>query len=184
MQGVSFKTTRLTVRTPDSGDGIRYAKYYSANREFLQPLSPKFKDDMFSPRDWEQSIPIIRQEFSIGRSARFCLLLEDEMIGVANLTNITPSPSYSCILGYTLAQSVQGKGLMREALEPIIDYAFRVRNIHRITANYMPHNQRSGRLLRSLGFEVEGFARNYLLINGVWQDHVMTALTNPNWKQK
>jgi ribosomal-protein-alanine N-acetyltransferase len=73
---------------------------------------------------------------------------------------------------------------MREALEPIIDYAFRVRNIHRITANYMPHNQRSGRLLRSLGFEVEGFARNYLLINGVWQDHVMTALTNPNWKQK
>ena len=184
MQGVSIRTERLLVRTPQEGDGAHYARYYTENREFLQPLSPRFNDDMFSVKDWERSIPIIRQELVIGRSARFCLFQDDEMIGVANITNITPSPSFSCILGYTLAQRVQGKGLMREALVPIIEYALYDRNIHRISANYMPHNQRSGRLLRSLGFQVEGYARNYLLIDGVWQDHVMTALVNPNWKPK
>ncbi|MEG2828171.1 MAG: 30S ribosomal protein S5 alanine N-acetyltransferase, partial [Edwardsiella sp. (in: enterobacteria)] len=26
-----------------------------------------------------------------------------------------------------------------------------------------------------------GYAKNYLLINGKWQDHVLTALTNPEW---
>ncbi|EFE23404.1 hypothetical protein EDWATA_01566, partial [Edwardsiella tarda ATCC 23685] len=47
--------------------------------------------------------------------------------------------------------------------------------------NYMPHNQRSGALLQRLGFEKEGYAKNYLLINGKWQDHVLTALTTPDW---
>lgn len=47
--------------------------------------------------------------------------------------------------------------------------------IHRIMANYMPRNQRSAKLLKRLGFVVEGYAREYLMINGVWEDHVMTA---------
>jgi ribosomal-protein-alanine N-acetyltransferase len=49
-------------------------------------------------------------------------------------------------------------------------------------ASYLPHNQRSGKLLKRLGFVVEGYARDYLLINGLWQDHILTSLTNPNWK--
>jgi ribosomal-protein-alanine N-acetyltransferase len=45
-------------------------------------------------------------------------------------------------------------------------------------ANYIPTNERSGLLLKRLGFAVEGYARDYLLINGQWRDHVLTALTN------
>ena len=180
--GVSFTTERLVVRTPQAGDGAHYGAYYSANRAFLQPWSPTFGEDMFSAKDWEDSIPIIRQEFAAGRSARFCLFLQGQMIGVANITSITRSPSYSCVLGYTLCQAAQGQGYMKEGLEPVIEYVFQYRNLHRITANYMPHNQRSGRLLRSLGFQVEGYARDYLLIDGVWQDHVLTSLRNDHWQ--
>jgi ribosomal-protein-alanine N-acetyltransferase len=180
--GVSFSTERLIVRTPRAGDGMHYARYYTENREFLQPWSPTFGEDMFSAPDWEDSIPIIRHEFASGRSARFCLFHERQMIGVANITSITRSPGYSCVLGYTLCKSAQGKGLMGEALTPILDYMLNDRNLHRVTAGYMPHNQRSGKLLRTLGFQVEGYARDYLLIDGVWQDHVLTALRNENWK--
>ncbi len=180
--GVSFSTARLLIRTPQAGDGAHYAKYYKANREFLQPWSPSFNDDMFSPLEWEDSIPIIRQEFASGRTARFCLFRDDEMVGVANVTAITKNPSYSGILGYTLSHDVQGNGLMREALIPIIDFVFTERNLHRLSANYMPHNQRSGKLLRSLGFQVEGYARDYLLIDGQWQDHVLTSLKNEDWQ--
>jgi len=180
--GVSFSTDRLIVRTPQTGDGEHYARYYTANRQFLQPWSPTFNDDMFSPADWEDSIPIIRQEFASGRSARFCLFHKGQLIGVANVTGITRSPSFSCILGYTLSEAAQGQGLMHEGLIPVIEFAFQHRNLHRMTANYMPHNQRSGRLLRSLGFQVEGYARDYLLIDGIWQDHVLTALRNEDWQ--
>jgi ribosomal-protein-alanine N-acetyltransferase len=48
-------------------------------------------------------------------------------------------------------------------------------------ANYMPTNKRSGNLLERLGFTVEGYAKDYLLINGSWRDHLLTSGTNPNW---
>ena len=49
-------------------------------------------------------------------------------------------------------------------------------------AAYLPHNQRSANLLKRLGFVVEGYACDYLMINGQWQDHILTSLTNRNWK--
>ena len=70
---------------------------------------------------------------------------------------------------------------MFEALTAAIRYMQRTQHIHRIMANYMPHNQRSGDLLARLGFEKEGYAKNYLLIDGQWPDHVLTALTTPDW---
>lgn len=74
----------------------------------------------------------------------------------------------------------QGKGLMFEALSAAIRYMQRTQHIHRIMVNYMPHNKRSGDLLARLGFE-KGYAKDYLLIDGQWRDHVLTALTTPDW---
>ncbi len=71
---------------------------------------------------------------------------------------------------------------MTEALQVAISYVFTELNMHRIMASYIPHNQRSGMLLKRLGFVVEGYARDYLMINGQWQDHILTSLTNYKWK--
>ena len=38
--------------------------------------------------------------------------------------------------------------------------------------------QSRGKLLRQLGFEREGYARKYLLLNGVWKDHILTSYIN------
>ncbi len=69
---------------------------------------------------------------------------------------------------------------MREILEAGINYAFEELKLHRIMANYIVENDRSGRLLASLGFETEGVAKSYLKINGRWQDHQLTSKLNPN----
>ncbi|WP_234013096.1 GNAT family N-acetyltransferase, partial [Cronobacter dublinensis] len=46
-------------------------------------------------------------------------------------------------LGYSLGEKWQGQGLMFEALTSAIRYMQRSQHMHRIMANYMPHNQRS-----------------------------------------
>ena len=71
---------------------------------------------------------------------------------------------------------------MFEAVQCGLKFAFDEMNIHRVMANYMPTNKRSGALLRRLGFTEEGFARDYLFLNGRWCDHVMMALVNKNWR--
>jgi len=50
-----------------------------------------------------------------------------------------------------------------------------------VQANARPENARSLRLLDRLGFEREGYARQYLFIDGAWRDHVLTALRAPDW---
>jgi ribosomal-protein-alanine N-acetyltransferase len=50
-------------------------------------------------------------------------------------------------------------------------------------ANYLPENRRSARVLEKLGFRKEGEAKHYLYIDGKWRDHILTSLTNPDWKE-
>lgn len=70
---------------------------------------------------------------------------------------------------------------MTEAVAKAIEYMFEQQKLHRIMANYMPSNKKSAQLLQKLGFIVEGLAKKYLLINGQWEDHILTSLTNQNW---
>jgi len=68
---------------------------------------------------------------------------------------------------------------MTEGLAIAIDYVFQSMQLHRIMANYMPRNQRSAKLLKRLDFTVEGYARDYLMIQGQWEDHILTSRLNP-----
>jgi len=74
----------------------------------------------------------------------------------------------------------QGKGLMYEALMPTIHFMQEQQQMHRIMANYMPNNHRSGNLLKKIGFKPEGYAKAYLQINGEWQDHILMSLITKN----
>ncbi|HCI02982.1 MAG: hypothetical protein CMH96_06665 [Oceanospirillaceae bacterium] len=59
-----------------------------------------------------------------------------------------------------------------------LEYIFHSLGLHRIQASYMVNNHRSGRLLRHLGFLQEGLAKDYVHINGQWQDHILMAKLN------
>ncbi|KIC73188.1 hypothetical protein DB44_BJ00010 [Candidatus Protochlamydia amoebophila] len=70
---------------------------------------------------------------------------------------------------------------MSEAVAKAIKYMVEQQKLHRIMANYMPSNKKSACLIQKLGFVVEGHAKKYLLINGQWEDHILTSITNENW---
>ena len=57
-----------------------------------------------------------------------------------------------------------------------MQFAFATLRLHRIEAACLPHNEPSIRLLQRVGFQREGYARAYLRINGIWQDHLLFAL--------
>jgi ribosomal-protein-alanine N-acetyltransferase len=53
--------------------------------------------------------------------------------------------------------------------------SFSVWRLHRLEAAWIPTNHASIGLLESCGFTREGDAREYLCINGIWQDHLLYA---------
>ncbi|HYH80784.1 MAG TPA: GNAT family N-acetyltransferase, partial [Longimicrobium sp.] len=153
-------------------------------RAFLEPWDPRRPDGFYTEAYWVEQVRRSREEAENDRSLRLFIFPDEapgEVIGTVNFTEFVRGTFQACYLGYGLSAAREGQGYMREALRAAIAHVFGPLRMHRIMANYLPHNRRSGNLLKALGFQVEGYARDYLRINGRWEDHVLTSLTNPDW---
>ena len=84
-------------------------------------------------------------------------------------------------IGYALAQRFWGKGLARDAVTAVIDFAFAHLDLHRIEADVDPRNARSLALLERLGFRREGCLRERYRVNGELQDAVLLGLLRSEW---
>jgi [ribosomal protein S5]-alanine N-acetyltransferase len=179
---ILLNTPRLILRLPNENDITQFQAFDERNRGHMSPwrsaTGKQEKDLKDQLIEWEQ-------EFKEGKSIRFLLFLKEDpeggIIGFCNFSQIFRGPFQACYLGYHIDAAFQGKGLMSEAVTKATKYMFEIQNLHRIMANYMPSNERSARLLHKLGFVIEGHAKQYLLINGQWEDHILTSLTNENW---
>jgi len=105
-----------------------------------------------------------------------------EIVASLNLWNIRRGAIHAAILGYAVDASHEGRGYASEAAGAVIRYAFEVLKLHRIETGYQPTNERSAKVLRKLGFVVEGYARDHLLVGGGWRDSILVSLTNPAWQ--
>jgi [ribosomal protein S5]-alanine N-acetyltransferase len=177
-----IETQRLTIRLPLVADVPEVIRYYGDNRAHFQPFSPTFASDFLDDTTWLEQVSVRSREFAAGESFRaflFARSAPERIVGNLNLTQVHRGAFQSCVLGYNLAREEQGKGYMTEAVAGAVAFAFGKLNLHRIAADYMPHNARSAAVLQRCGFQVVGHAPAYLLINGRWEDHVLTAITNP-----
>ena len=104
-----------------------------------------------------------------------------DLVGCINLSEIVRGAFQSAYLGFYAFEPFAGQGLMREAIQLVLVEAFTTLSLHRLEANIQPANERSKRLVESLGFRREGFSPRYLKINGQWRDHERYAITAEEW---
>lgn len=173
----------LKIRLIDNKDSARITAYYQKNRAYLQPWEPLRDENFFLPVGWEKRLLQLTELHKHNLAYYFVITMKDsdDIIGVINFSNLVKHPFHACHVGYSLAEDYQGKGIMHRALDAVAEWMFEEKQFHRIMAAYMPRNKRSGKVLEDLGFEKEGRAKEYLLINGKWEDHILTAKTNHNW---
>ncbi|VEP11621.1 GCN5-related N-acetyltransferase [Hyella patelloides LEGE 07179] len=110
-----------------------------------------------------------------------CHFSNNEIIGVANLSQIFYGAFQNAYLSYYIDVNFAGQGLMSEGIRLAINYAFYTLGLHRVEANIQPENKKSINLVKRLGFTKEGFSRRYLKINEEWRDHERWALTVEDW---
>jgi [ribosomal protein S5]-alanine N-acetyltransferase len=179
-----LETPRLQVRLAEERDVPAILDFYRSNRERLRPFDPERPDYFYTESFWQRQVGQNLEDFASGRALRLFLFHRDSpraTIGNIGFSNFVRGIGQYCTVGYSIDGAHEGRGLMSEALRSAIEFVFHSLNLHRVEANYMPHNRRSGELLRRLGFAVEGYSRDYLRINGRWEDHVRAALINPDW---
>jgi ribosomal-protein-alanine N-acetyltransferase len=178
-------TSRLILRLAENGDVAALLRFYRENVGHLAPTSPLLPPDFLTEAFWLQQVARNNDDFAQGRAVKLFLFDKSQpatVVGHISLNNIVHGAAYFCDLGYSVGEDRQGRGLMSESVVAIVRYAFDELGLHRVKAAYLPSNERSGRLLRRLGFVVEGYARDYLLIQGRWQDQILVGLINPDWR--
>jgi len=181
---LSLVGKRVVLRMGDTADWKEWRAVRDMSRDFLVPWEPSWADNGLSHsfycglvrrhwRDWRQGKAysfLIFEKTNTGRAGR--------LLGGIALNDVQRGIARKGTLGYWIGQHYAGCGLMTEAAKLVCDFAFQTLRLNRVEASCLPHNERSKRLLRRLGFDEEGYAKAYLQINGQWQDHVLWGRTS------
>jgi ribosomal-protein-alanine N-acetyltransferase len=182
---IELRSDRVIVHLLGTGEEQQVLDYYVRNKEHLAPTDPPHPPGFHTLDFWAERVARSKVEINQDSAYRFVIKLPNDtsrIVGTVNLTQISRGPFQACYLGYGIDRDCEGKGIMTESLNLVIDYGFSKLNLHRIMANHLVGNTRSATLLKRLGFQQEGIAKAYLFISGEWRDHVLNSLTNAKWE--
>lgn len=82
-------------------------------------------------------------------------------------------------IGYMLAVQWHNKGIMNEAMKPVLEYGFKIMNLHSVEANVNPANEPSISLLGKNQFVREAYYKENYFYNGTYIDSAIYSLLNP-----
>jgi RimJ/RimL family protein N-acetyltransferase len=119
-----------------------------------------------------------------GTGRQLVLLQRDEGRAIGTLLLFRhEEPSGRVELGYALGRPHWGRGLMREAVVATCGHLFSVLRLRRIEAEVNPENQASCRLLREVGFVLEGTLRQRWVGKGAPYDTQIHGLLADDWRR-
>jgi ribosomal-protein-alanine N-acetyltransferase len=162
---------RVYLRVLDRADREEFLALARESRELHRPWTyPPERADQFDDL------------FARSRRDDFACLLacaaeDDSIAGVFTISQIVRGAFQSAYLGYYASAKHAGQGLMREALEQVLDHAFGPLALHRLEANIQPGNAPSIAHESGSGYRMEGGSPRSLRIRGQSGDHVRYAIT-------
>jgi [ribosomal protein S5]-alanine N-acetyltransferase len=167
----------VALRVPQMTDFTEWAALRETSRDFLIPWEPTWPSDDLTRSAFRRRIRRYTEDLRTDQGYAFLIFRhsDDALVGGLTLANIRRGVAQAGSLGYWMGLPHARKGYMTAAVRAVIPFAFTTLRLHRLEAACIPTNAGSIRLLENTGFQREGYAREYLCINGVWQDHLLYA---------
>lgn len=176
--GPNLRGKTIYLRPPELEDWPAWARLRAESREFLTPWEPTWMPEALSRVTFRRRLRRYSREArdDVGYAMFIFSAADNTLLGGVTLSNVRRGVTQSATIGYWIGKRFARRGLMSEALPLVMDWAFGELGLHRLEAACLPDNRASQSLLRKCGFGEEGFARDYLLIDGRWRDHLLFAI--------
>ena len=167
----------VLLRAPQSSDHAEWADLREASRNFLTPWEPVWPSDDLTRGAFRRRIKRYADDQRNDLAYAFMIFRHEDnaLVGGITLANVRRGVAQAGSIGYWIGEPFARKGYMTAAVRALIPFSFQSLRLHRLEAACIPDNAASVGLLESTGFIREGYARRYLCINGVWQDHLLFA---------
>lgn len=168
---------RIGVRPLRRRDARRWAELRAQHADWLKPWEASLPPEAGRPTvSYVEMIGMLRRRARRGEAMPFAVTWDKAMVGQVSVNHVIGGSSRSASLGYWVAQSHAGRGVVPVAVALVCDHLFGVVGLHRLEIAVRPENAASLRVVQKLGFESIGLARGYLHINGQWRDHQLFQL--------
>ena len=169
---------RIYLRPPLGRDFAQWLSLRSESRAFLSPWEPTWPHDALTRHAFRRRLRHYAGEWRQGSGYAFFVFTRDQdlLVGGITLSNVRRSVAQTASVGYWMGLPHARQGFMTEALLAATDFAFGRLGLRRLEAACLPQNKASRGLLEKVGFQYEGYAREYLRIDGEWRDHLLYAL--------
>ena len=122
-----------------------------SDREINKYLDRQISNTIDDARDF---INKINENINKNDSVYWAITLGDKNLLVGTICLFSFSDEESkCEIGYELLTNYQGQGIMKEAAEKVVDYAFNTIKVQKIEAIFHRDNQGSIKLLEKFSFK-------------------------------
>ncbi len=167
----------VTLRIPQSGDYPEWAALRERSRDFLVPWEPTWPADDLTRSAFRRRLKRYAEDVRNDLAYAFLIFRSEDntLVGGLTLANIRRGVAQAGSIGYWVGAPFARQGYMTGAMRGLVPFCFGTLRLHRLEAACIPANTASVRLLEKTGFQREGYARSYLCINGIWQDHLLYA---------
>jgi ribosomal-protein-alanine N-acetyltransferase len=165
------------LRAPQMADYSEWVALREASRDFLTPWEPTWPADDLTRASFRRRMKRYSEDQRGDLAYPLFIFRKSDgvLVGGLTLANVRRGCAQAGSLGYWMGAAYAGKGHMTAAVAAVLPFAFGTLRLHRVEAACIPANIASIRLLEKTGFRREGFARQYLCIDGIWQDHLLYA---------
>lgn len=175
-----LETSRLHLRQIRSDDAPAMLKLRS-DPQVMQYLD---RDPFQTERQAHDLIQMISRDYLEGQSVNWAVTLKEDkqsqMVGYCGLINYLKN-HFRAEVGYLLAPSLWGKGIMKETLRAVLEYGFDKMQLHSVEAQLNPGNKASIALLAKFNFRREAYFKEAYYYNGVFIDSAVYSLLRNNF---
>jgi ribosomal-protein-alanine N-acetyltransferase len=173
----------VSIRLVRPDDAETLSRLEIENRDYVLTGGPIRSDEYVSVAGQRTLIGTLLEGHVAGTCAPFVIEVDGDVVGRIMLNAIVRGPFQSASVGYWIAESAAGRGVVSRALGLLIVHAFRELGLHRLEAGTTLTNDASAHILTKAGFQQYGVAADYLRIGGRWQDHRMFQVLNDEWTE-
>jgi len=170
----------VMLRTPQIADFEEWVALRETSRDFLTPWEPTWPVDDLTRAAFRRRVKRYAEDLRTDQGYAFLIMRSSDgaLVGGLTLANIRRGVAQAGSLGYWTGLPFVRQGYMTAAVRAVIPFTFMSLRLHRLEAACIPTNTGSIRLLEKTGFVREGYSREYLCINGIWQDHLLYGRLN------
>lgn len=172
----TLRTERLLLRPFSALDAARVQALAGAREVYATTLTVPHPYENGIAERW---IATHGAQFAAGKAVTLAITRRDDGMVVGAMSLDVRAEHRRAELGYWIGVPYWNNGYCTEAAAAIVQYAFEVLDLHKITSRYLVGNGASERVMIKIGMRKEGELVDEILKDGVFRTAGVYGLVRP-----